>query len=518
MKRNTVKIAMYPLFVSAVLVGCNGTGKNVEAQKPNVVFIYADDIGIGDLGCYDGSAIETANVSRLADEGLRFTNAHSGAATSTPARYAMLTGEYAWRKKGTGIANGDAAMIIKPERYTIADMFREAGYSTGVVGKWHLGLGDVSGQQDWNGMVTPNPNDLGFDYSYIMAATADRVPCIWIENGRAVGLSADDPVQVNYRQNFPGEPTGKDNPELLRMHPSHGHDQSIVNGISRIGYMKGGKSALWRDQDIQDSIIAHAVRFIEDKNSSGNPWFLYLATNDIHVPRDPHERFLGKSGHGPRGDALLEFDWGVGKIMETLERLGLDDNTIVVLSSDNGPVVDDGYKDNAVELLGDHKPSGSYRGGKYSNYEAGTRVPVIFRWKNHITPGVSGALLSQVDWFASFASMLGISLPEGAAPDSQNYFDAWTGKSSKGRDYYVSQNIHNNLGITVGDWKFIPAAKGPEFDYNTSIEFANSGSDQLFNLKEDPFEKENIAEQYPDIVLRLKEKLDSVVDGRYLLE
>lgn len=512
------KSVVYSIFACAFLTGCAGGREDVKPDRPNVIFIYADDIGIGDLSCYDGSAIKTPNVEKLAEEGVMFTNAHSGAATSTPSRYAMLTGEYAWRRKGTGIANGDAAMIINPDRYTLADMFKDAGYSTGVIGKWHLGLGDVTAEQDWNDRLVPNPNDIGFDYSYIMAATADRVPCIWIENGKAVGLSPDDPVEVNYRKNFQGEPTGKDNPELLRVHPSHGHNQSIVNGISRIGYMRGGKSALWRDQDIQDSIIMHAIRFMEDKTADDKPWFLYLATNDIHVPRDPHERFVGKSGHGPRGDAILEFDWGVGKIMETVRRLGIDENTIVVLSSDNGPVVDDGYKDRAVELLGKHKPSGNYRGGKYSNYEAGTLVPVIFRWKNHIEPAVCSALMSQVDWFASFASMLGVDIPDGAAPDSEDYHETWTGKSDKGRDYYISQNIHNNLGIISGDWKLIPASDGPEFDYNTDIEFANSSKDQLFNLKSDPFEKNNLADTHNDIVRSLKEKLDSVVDGRYLME
>mgnify|MGYP002224254489 CR=1 FL=1 len=341
----------YPAIAAAVLSSCGGKKDAAEVnKKPNVLFIYADDIGYGDLSCYGGKSIITPNVEKLASEGIMFTNAHCGASTSTPSRYGMLTGEYPWRKKGTGIAAGDAAMIIKPNIYTMADMFVDAGYSTGVIGKWHLGLGDKAGQQDWNGLVSPNPSDIGFEFSHIMAATADRVPCIWIENGRALGLSPDDPVEVSYTKNFPGEPTGKDNPELLRLHPSHGHDMSIVNGISRIGYMRGGKSALWRDQDIQDSIIANAVRFIEEKSASDKPWFLYLATNDIHVPRDPHERFVGKSGHGLRGDALLSFDWGVGEVMKTLERLGIDENTIVVLSSDNGPVIDDGYKDQAVDF------------------------------------------------------------------------------------------------------------------------------------------------------------------------
>ena len=334
-------------------------------QSPNVIFIYADDIGYGDLSCNGAKTICTPHVERLAAEGVRFTNAHSAAATSTPARYAMLTGEYAWRRKGTGIADGDAGMIIRPERYTLADMFHEAGYVTGAIGKWHLGLGDQTGTQDWNGQLKPCLSDIGFDYSYIMAATGDRVPCVFVENGRVVNLSPNDPIYVSYKKNFPGEPTGKNNPELLVMQPSHGHNQSIVNGISRIGFMKGGKSALWKDDQIADELTHKAVSFIEEHKNQ--PFFLYFATQDAHVPRVPNERFAGKSGMGPRGDVLLQFDWSVGEVMATLKRLGLDKNTIVILSSDNGPVVDDGYKDNAVELLGEHKPGGPFRGGKYSS-------------------------------------------------------------------------------------------------------------------------------------------------------
>ncbi len=485
-----------------------------QSDRPNVLLIYADDIGYGDLSCNGTSAVRTPNVEKLASEGIRFTNAHCAAATSTPSRYAMLTGEYAWRRKGTGIAAGNAAMIITPDRYTMADMFKEAGYQTGVVGKWHLGLGNETGKQDWNGVVKPNPADIGFDYSYIMAATADRTPCIFMENGRGVGLDPDDPVYVSYTENFPGEPTGKDNPELLRMHPSHGHDQSIVNGISRIGYMKGGKSALWRDEDIADSITTHAIRFIENSQKSGEPFFLYLATNDIHVPRVPHERFAGKSGLGPRGDALLSFDWTVGQVMETLKKLNLDDNTIVILSSDNGAVIDDGYKDQAVELLGNHKATGVYRGGKYSSYEGGTRVPCVIRWKGKIPAGVSDNLVSQIDWFASFASMCGVNLPEGSAPDSENHLDSWFKADVKGRSWAVEQNLHNNLSITDGVWKYIPAANGPAVNKQTNTELGNNPkADQLYNLLSDPGEHSNVAEENKELVQKMRDELIRIVES-----
>jgi len=476
--------------------------------KPNVVFIYADDIGYGDLSCNGAKAIKTPNVDRLASQGVRFTNMHSSAATCTPSRYSLLTGEYAWRKEGTGIAAGNAGSIIRPERYTLADVFKSAGYSTGVVGKWHLGLGNKTGTQDWNGHITPGPSDIGFDYSFILAATGDRVPCVYVENERIVNLDPKDPVYVDYEKNFEGEPTGKLNPEMLKMHPSHGHDMSIVNGISRIGYMKGGKSALWVDEEMADRITSKAVSFIEANKSK--PFFLYFATQDAHVPRVPNQRFVGKSGMGPRGDAVLEFDWSVGEVLNTLKRLGLAENTIVFLSSDNGPVVDDGYKDQAVELLGDHKPAGVYRGGKYSSFEGGTRVPGLLSWPGTVKPGVSEKLLCQIDLTATFAAMLQVPIPANAAPDSENHLDGWLNRNGKGRDYLVQQNVQNNLSIQDGKWKFIAPSKGPAYAKLTNTELGNLDKDQLYDLIADPGEKVNLAATHPEQVARLKSKLEQI--------
>lgn len=246
----------------ASLAACNSaTAETVQknstqaSQKPNVIVILADDLGYGDLKCYGAKNVETPHVDKLASEGIRFTNAHTVAATSTPSRYSLLTGEYAWRRPDTDIAAGDVKMIIRPEQYTMADMFKSAGYATAAIGKWHLGLGDKTGGQDWNAPLPAALGDLGFDYHYIMAATADRVPCVFIENGKVANYDPSDPIEVSYTKNFPGEPTGKDNPELLyNLHPSNGHDMSIVNGISRIGFMKGGGKALWKDENIADSI------------------------------------------------------------------------------------------------------------------------------------------------------------------------------------------------------------------------------------------------------------------------
>lgn len=485
--------------------------QDVKTQLPNVIFIYADDLGYGDLECYGANRVQTPNVNRLAEQGIRFTNAHATASTSTPSRYSMLTGEYAWRRPGTDIAAGNAGMIIRPERYTIADMFKNAGYATAALGKWHLGLGDKAGEQDWNAPLPTALGDLGFDYSYIMAATADRVPCVFIENGQVANYDPSAPIQVSYEKNFPGEPTGKDNPELLyNLKPSFGHDMSIVNGISRIGYMKGGGKALWKDENIADSITVHAIDFM--KANRNQPFFMYFATNDVHVPRFPHDRFREKNPMGLRGDAIAQFDWAVGQVLDALDEMGLADNTLIILSSDNGPVVDDGYADRAVELLGDHQPAGPLRGNKYSAFEGGTRIPAIVRWPKEIKkPGVSDALVCQIDWFASLAALTQSRMPEGSAPDSYNYLDTWLGKSGEDRPWVIEQALNHALSVRTKDWKYIQPSIGDSIMYYEKIETGYSKEPQLYKVSEG-YEQTNQALQHPDIVYQLQGILQGVQD------
>lgn len=480
-------------------------------NRPNVIIIYTDDIGYGDLSCNGASKVQTKNIDKLAAEGLRFTQAHCPAATCTPSRYALLTGEYSWRKPGTGVARGDAPMIITPERYTLADMFKSAGYTTAVTGKWHLGLG-AKDRQDWNGLMTPGLRDIGFDYSYIMAATGDRVPCVFMENDKISNLDPTDPIQVSYTTPFEGLPTGKNNPELLKVHPSHGHDQALINGISRIGYMKGGNKALWVDENIADSITTKAVKFIE--NNHNNPFFLYFATNDIHVPRVPHPRFVGTTDMGPRGDAIVQMDWCVGQILSTLDKFHLRDNTIIILTSDNGPVVDDGYKDDAVEKLGGHTPSGGLRGGKYSKFEAGTRVPFIIRYPGKIKKGVSHALVSQIDMISSLASLLKISIPENSAPDSFDAWKSWSGKETKGRKYVIEATNSASLSIRTNQWKYIePGSNAHKYDKYTNIELGNDTIDQLYDLKSDPGETKNLVIHRTDILKEMKALLKTIKES-----
>ena len=376
--------------------------KEVEQKsKPNVVFIYADDLGYGDISCYGATAIATPNIDKLAARGIRFTNAHATSATCTPSRYSLMTGQFAWRRDDTKVAPGNASLIIDTSVFTLPELFQKAGYTTGAVGKWHLGLGPSDTGPDWNGNIAPGPNESGFNYAFIMPATGDRTPCVYIENHRVVNLDPADPIRVRYDTIVGNDPTGKDHPELLKLKPSHGHDQTIVNGISRIGYMSGGKAALWVDEDMADTFTAKAKHFIVENRK--HPFFLYLATHDIHVPRVPAPRFLGKSSLGVRGDAILELDWTVGEISKALDSLGIRDNTIFIFSSDNGPVVDDGYADGSVEQLDGHKPAGPLRGGKYSTFDGGTRIPLIIDWPGAKQPSVSNAMVCQIDFFASFA-------------------------------------------------------------------------------------------------------------------
>lgn len=503
MRTNTV----IPAFLTLGAVACSSQPE--KAKTPNVIVILADDVGYGDLDWNGSETVRTPHVARMAAEGLRLTNAHTVAATSTPARYGLLTGQYPWRREGTGIAAGNAGMVIRPEQYTMADMFRSAGYATGAVGKWHLGLGDTTGSQDWNGRIAPGLEDIGFDYSYIMAATGDRVPCVYIENQRVVGLDPADPIEVSYTAPFPGEPTGKDNPELLRIRPSMGHDQSIVDGISRIGYMKGGMAARWHDEEIADRITDKACEFIE-RNSSG-PFFLYFGTNDIHVPRVPHERFAGRSGMGPRGDAILSLDYSVGRILSVLDSLGIADNTLVILSSDNGPIVDDGYEDRAEELLGDHKPWGPFLGTKYSIYEAGTRVPMVVRWKGRIVPGSSDdALFSQIDLFASLASLCGGTVGPGAAPDSRDCLSVLLGEGGGGRSSAVVMNLQENLAIISDGWKYVAPSDDPYTDSWSGYLYGNRPEARLFDLRNDPAEQHDVTARHPEIAERLRRELEAV--------
>ena len=478
--------------------------------SPNVVFIYADDLGYGDLSCYGATKINTPNLDKLAKQGIRFTNGHSTSATCTPSRFALMTGEYPWRKKGTGVLPGDAALIIPTDKTSLPALFQKAGYKTGIVGKWHLGLGK-SLEKDWNGEIKPGPNEVGFDHSFIFPATADRVPTVFVENHHIVALDTTDPIQVDYSKKIGTDPTGLEHPELLKMQssPNHGHNNTIVNGIGRIGYMSGGNKARWTDEEMPLTFLEKAKQFIEENRKT--PFFLYYALTEPHVPRMPSTMFKGKSGLGYRGDAILQLDWAVGEIMKELNHLGIAKNTMIIFSSDNGPVLDDGYVDEAVTKLNGHTPAGPLRGGKYSAFEAGTRVPLIISWPGTITPQVSDALVCQIDFIHSFSKLLKQPLADREAPDSYDVLNALLGKTKTARDVLVQQG--GALSIVKGDWKYIDPNNGIAYYKLTDTETGNLSSPQLYNLKNDIGEKNNVAEKYPEKVKELAAELQKIKTG-----
>lgn len=457
-----------------------------DEKNPNIVIIYVDDLGYGDVGFNGATEIKTPNLDYLANRGARFTNGYASSATCTPSRYALLTGRYPWRKKEARILPGNASLIIGTSQLTLPKMLQNEGYHTGIVGKWHLGLGE--GALNWNELVTPGPNQVGFDYSYILAATQDRVPTVYLEDGHVMNLDPDDPIEINYKHNFAGVPTGESHPELLKLRSHHDHNNSIVNGIPRIGFMKGGQAAEWIDEDMADHFLSKAQDYV--KAHKDKPFFLYYSMQQPHVPRTPHPRFAGLSGMGPRGDVIVEADWCIGAFIKTLEEEDLLENTLIVFTSDNGPVLNDGYYDDAVEKLGEHWPNGPFRGGKYSLYEAGTHVPFFTYWKGKIEPTVSEALVCQIDLFSSIAELVGSDL---RGPDSKALLEVFLGREKEGRTDLIIEAT-GRKAYRNGDWVMIPPyPDGEKMNKLVNIELGNDDEYQLFNLENDIGQQENLA-------------------------
>lgn len=505
-------IACQPQSKTPQVVKNNATVEEVGKTNPNIVIFYVDDLGYGDVGSYGAKGVKTPNIDALAANGIKFTDAHSSSATCTPSRYSLLTGEYAFRNKAS-VLQGDAALIISPDQPTLASLVKKAGYHTAVVGKWHLGLGDGVTPIDWNNEVKPGPLEIGFDYSFLLPSTGDRVPAVYLENHHVVNLDKSEPLSVSYVEKIGTRPTGYENPELLIQPADDQHNKSIINGISRIGWMKGGKSAEWKDEDFYQVFTNKANNFIS-KNKA-EPFFLFFSFHDIHVPRVPNEKFQGQSTMGVRGDAIAQMDWITGAIVDHLKSQGVLDNTLILFTSDNGPVLNDGYGDKAVELLGSHQPAGIYRGGKYSAYEAGTRVPTIIHYPNKVAPGVNNALMSQIDIYASIASMLDIPLASDEAIDSENFADAWLNHQGKGRSELIEEAYTLSLRSTTdsNQWKYISPTENLNDWVMTlkSIEAGLSTSPQLYNLAIDPEEKHNVADQHSDIVKELAQRINLVV-------
>ena len=478
-----------------LLISLNSCEVNTKLKSPNIIIIYADDLGYGDVSSYKMGKLNTPNIDKIANQGTRFTSGYSSSATCSPSRYALLTGTYPWRNKKAKILTG-ANLIIDTTEMTLPKMLKNEGYETGIVGKWHLGLGIDT--INYNKKITPGPNEVGFNYSFIMPDTQDRVPTVYIENGNVINLDIEDPISVSFKKNFDGLPTGKENPELLSMMWEHGHNGSIINGIPRIGFMKGGEKAKWEDINMADVFLKRAKNYI--KNVKTGPFFLFYTLQQPHVPRTPHPRFEGLSGMGPRGDAIIEADWCIGELFSYLEKNDLLKNSIVILTSDNGPVLNDGYYDDAIEKLGNHTPSGNLRGGKYSLFEAGTRVPFITYWKGKIKPQVSDEIVSQIDFLNSIASLIGSKI---RSRDGKELDGVLFNNSGKGRSDLILE-AQTKTALRSKNWILIPPHPGPKRNPNTNIESGRSNNFQLYNLNIDVSQQDNLAKSNP-------EKLDEMI-------
>lgn len=533
-------LSQYYIFIllSALLIGtgCSKQGER-EPQKPNIVIIYADDVGYGDLSSYGAEKIQTPNIDSLASQGARFTNAYATSAMCTPSRYSLLTGRYAFRHPSAGILSAEDPLIIEPGSKTLPAVLKEAGYTTSIIGKWHLGLGQKGRPINWNRQIKPGPLEVGFDKSFILPVTNDRVPTVFVKGHEVYQLSEDDSLRVAYpkeghheyqEESFGEEkksspkvpqplvgdlPSGHTHPEKLFYPADAQHSGTIVNGVSRIGYQAGGQSAWWDDEQLASNFASRSEKFIQDHKE--DPFFLYLSMTENHVARIPHPKFVGSSGTSLRGDAVQELDWAVGKVVKALEKQGIREKTMIIFSSDNGPVFYDGYEDGAIENHNGHDPSGIYQGGKYVAYEGGTRMPFIVNWPGHIKAGTkSDALISQVDLLASIASMVGVKISDSL--DSKNVLPALLGKSSEGRDYLVEQSS-DGLALRKGPWKYIEKGSRSDWAYNrhnlkeSPLNVKKLDTEEyLFNLEDDPGETKNLAEKNPEKLRELRLLLEKV--------
>jgi arylsulfatase A-like enzyme len=484
------------IFLAAV-----ATAAGTQERPPNVIVILTDDLAYGDAGCYGAlpEHFTTPNLDRMAREGVRFTDAHSPGSVCAPSRYALLTGEYAFRGRTPGhrhiILRGDAALSIPPGTYTLPEMFKQHGYTTGLVGKWHLGLAGGGDDIHWNGEIKPGPLEVGFDTAFYIPSTGDRVPTVLVRDHRVINLDPADPIRVSYKEKIGDEPTGAENPEkatVLLGNP-RGHDKTITMGVSRMGWMSGGKAALWKDDELTDRLTDEVVGFIRENREK--PFFLYFAPHGIHEPRITAQRFAGQSGAGVYGDMVVEMDDVIGRILHALDELELAGETLLVVSSDNGGSPNDlrSYQYGERANLNGHRPNGVLRGQKYSLWEGGTPVPLLVRWPGRARAGtVSPALISLMDLHASFARLIGAEPPEGAARDSEELLDVLLGITTQGREEWVVQSQGPLVALRQGDWKWVEG--------------------QLFDLSVDLAEKNDLTGEFPERARQMAVRLEELKD------
>ncbi len=478
---------------------------------PNVVLIFADDLGYGDVGCYGATKIQTPNIDTLAEEGRRFTDAHSSSAVCTPSRYGLLTGQYPYKANGgQGIwkpTKLDTALIIEPSTLTIADVFKSQGYDTAAFGKWHLGFG--TGKNDWQEPLRPGPQDLGFDYYFGMPVVNSAPPYAYVENDHFYGSDPNDPLIFVGRNGKGTHPMSKMPPEAGHRTPEHFKGQTKAY-------------ALFDDYEVGMKLTEKATDWIEDR--AGKPFFVYFAATQVHHPFTPAKRFQGTSQAGLYGDFAHELDWIVGEIRKSLETAGVLENTLIIFTSDNGGMFNTGGK--AAAKLG-HKINGDLLGSKFGVWEGGQRVPFIAWWPGQIEPGtVSDQMLNNVDMLATFAAVTGRELSDDELQDSINMLPALVGNPGESirSEMILCPNKPSHMALRKGKWIYIPARGDGGFGSNVAAtqlvgtpnsDIANgkikksAPKAQLYDLEADVNQTQNVIKQYPEVVQEMQALLKS---------
>lgn len=490
----------------------------VASEHPNIVYILADDLGYGDVSCYNSaSKIQTPHIDRLAAQGMKFTDAHTPSAVCTPTRYGILTGRYCWRTRlKYRVLDGFDPPLIEKDRPTVQSLLKQSGYDTACVGKWHLGMQwtDKNGQPvpavpidrrkrprvgdnvDFTQPISGGPVACGFDWYFGISASLNMSPFCYIENDRPVIIPT-----------IPSEPIRT---EFL----------SVDQGMRSPDFTISG---------VMPTLTGQAVRYIErhSKVSPDRPFFLYFPLTAPHLPLVPNDEFRGKSKAGEYGDFVLEVDATVGAIMDALKRSGIAENTLVIFTSDNGGLyhwwtpkeTDDlknyrlGHRAKYVKERG-HQGNAHLRGTKADIWEGGHRVPFIARWPGHVPAGsTSDTLIELTDLIATCAAITGTKLPAGAGEDSRNVLPALLGKKSNKplREYSVHHSLWGNFAIRQGPWKMIPTRGSGGFTYPRDIKPASGEpKGQLYHLADDPSETKNVWNKHPEIVQRLSIILEQV--------
>jgi len=490
------------LALCGIQVFCLTTETNLHAaEKPNIVFIMADDLGIGDLGCYNSeSKIPTPHMDALAKAGMRFNDAHSPSSVCTPTRYGVLTGRYAWRTRlKNGVCWGYSRSLINPGRETVASILKSQGYQTACVGKWHLGFqaADLTADDfpvassnieenhphavDYFKPLTPGPNDFGFDYFFGIPASLDMDPYVYVENDRPVELPTGAVAKSNHRRQKGG------------------------------GFWRGGKAGPdFKHIDVLPKTAGKAVEWLSARDGK-QPFFLYFPLSAPHTPWLPTEAHRGKAKAGYYGDFVNQCDAVVGQIMAALEEIGQADNTLLIMTSDNGShwVPGDIPKYN-------HRANLHYRGQKADIWEGGHRVPFIARWPSGIKPGTeSDQTICLTDLLSTAAELSGGAVPNTAGEDSFSIVPALQGKTTQIRSSTIHHSLNGTFAIRIGDWKLIEANLGSGgFSAPRVVKpTAESPAGQLYNLKNDPSETENLWEKHPEVVARMLAELNKTRDA-----